>query len=106
MSGIDWLSLANKQYISRYTPATRFRKPSLPGTPLRAARRRAHERFDVIWRHGYLTRTEAYAWLAVQMGLPEGDCHMGALSQAECAKVEALAVAYLKARKAERKRPK
>jgi hypothetical protein len=106
MSDIDWLGLANKQYISRFAPNERYRKPSLPGTPLRAARHRAHERFDLIWRRGYLTRSEAYAWLAVQMEMPEGDCHMGMLSREECAKVEALAVAYLKARELERKAPK
>ena len=106
MSDIDWLGLSNKQYISRYSPNERYRKPSMPGTPLPDARARAHARFDLIWKRGYLTRTEAYAWLAVQMEMPEGDCHMGMLSRDECAKVEALSVAYLKARELERKAPK
>lgn len=95
MSDIDWLDLANKQYVTRYEPSERYRSPASPGTPLRAARRRAHARFDLIWKRGYLTRTEAYAWLAVQMGMPKGDCHMGMMTREECAKVEALAKDYV-----------
>lgn len=100
MSDIDWLDLANRQYAARYEPSKRYRNPSSAGTPLRAARSRAHKRFDLIWKRRYMTRTEAYAWLAVQMAMPQDDCHMGMLTREECAKVEVLAGAYLKSRRA------
>jgi hypothetical protein len=35
---------------------------------LALARQRAHAAFDRIWKEGYLTRSEAYAWLAGERG--------------------------------------
>lgn len=36
----------------------------------------AHACFDPIWREGYMTRHEAYSWLAEQMGLKRSECHI------------------------------
>lgn len=32
-------------------------------------RQLAHERFDRIWKHGVMSRSAAYRWLAEQMGI-------------------------------------
>lgn len=92
---IDWLGLSSKQYVANWGPQTRYRKGAGRNEELRKARHEAHKVFDQIWRKRLLTRTEAYYWLAVQMGWPRGDCHMGMMTAAECAKVIELSRAYL-----------
>ena len=44
---------------------------------LRRARMEAHAAFDPLWKKGNLSRTEAYAWLANQLGLAVSKCHIG-----------------------------
>lgn len=49
------------------------------------ARTRAHAAFDVIWKHGFMTRSEAYEWLARELGVDEA--HMKAMTAEECERV-------------------
>lgn len=95
---IDWLSLSNRQYVAGWGPQTRYRKGAGRDVELRNARHAAHRAFDKIWRCRHMTRTDAYHWLALQMGMPRGDCHMGMMTVEECQRVEALANEYLKER--------
>jgi hypothetical protein len=97
---IDWLGLANKHHAARQ-PGARRRRPSTPGSPLRAARDNGHRVFDVIWKRGYMSRAEAYRWLAREMGMPADDCHFGMMTAAECKRAEGLAQAFVEARYAE-----
>lgn len=46
----------------------------------RTLRRRLHEVFDVFWMQGYMTRTEAYAWLAEQLKITSAECHVSQLT--------------------------
>ena len=41
----------------------------LATTATRSARMKAHEWFDVIWKVGNLRRSEAYEWLAGELGI-------------------------------------
>lgn len=61
---------------TRY-PDCKGTRPAHPdGTPYgipgdaetKAARKRAHQAFDPLWQSGTYTRTEAYYWLAQQLG--------------------------------------
>lgn len=73
------------------------------------AREMAHKAFDPIWRRRYMTRSEAYLWLALQLGIPVDDCHMGMMTNAECQRVIEVSKAYLaqkEGRVLERKAPK
>jgi succinate dehydrogenase flavin-adding protein (antitoxin of CptAB toxin-antitoxin module) len=36
----------------------------------------AHIKFDRLWRHGFMTRKEAYLWLSYRLGIPEDECHI------------------------------
>ena len=58
------------------------------GTPAdvatRKARQTTHRWFDRIWRKGGVKRTEAYAWLRVEMGLRKADCHISMFSAEQC----------------------
>jgi len=47
----------------------------------------AHEAFDPIWREGFMSRHEAYTWLAQALNLTPNDCHMGMFDQEMCQKV-------------------
>lgn len=58
---------------------------TLADKPTRQARKEAHEAFDPLWQDGDMTRSEAYAWLASEMGL--GEVHIGEMSREECAQV-------------------
>ena len=36
----------------------------------------AHKHFDVLWKSGILTRSEAYEWLSRSLNIPKEECHM------------------------------
>jgi len=55
--------------------------------PTRDARKSAHRVFDVLWKHGRMTRTEAYAWLADQLGLSQEQTHIRLFDVPTCMKV-------------------
>lgn len=46
----------------------------------RALKRTAHEAFDPIWMSGVMTRTQAYKWLRLEIGLSTKNCHIGWMS--------------------------
>lgn len=59
------------------------------GTPapksVRVARRAAHKALDPLWRGGTEgQRSLAYRWLAVAMGVPGEDCHIGVFDAGQC----------------------
>lgn len=47
----------------------------------------AHIHFDRLWRHGFMTRKEAYNWLREEMNLPRHKCHMRKMSISQCKQV-------------------
>jgi hypothetical protein len=59
---------------------------------LAQARVRAHAAFDPKWQSGLMTRSEAYTWLALQLGVPRAECHMLRFDIETCNKVIALCV--------------
>jgi len=61
-----------------------------PGSDLSRARCQAHAAFDPKWQSGGMTRTEAYAWLATQLGITKEACHMLNFDAAMCERVVAV----------------
>ena len=61
------------------------------GTPanreLRALRIQAHRCFDVIHQNGYMTKRDAYVWLAALLQAPQSQAHIGFLSEYSCRRV-------------------
>lgn len=53
-------------------------------SPLTKARVMAHKKFDLLWKFGLMTRTEAYQWLASTMGLSSKDAHIKQFSITDC----------------------
>lgn len=54
---------------------------------LRRAKSQAHAAFDPIWKNNHLTRSEAYKRLAIQLGIPKKECHIGMFDIEMCMKV-------------------
>ena len=56
-----------------------------------AARIAAHSAFDPLWEQFGWTRSDAYEWLADQLGIAKPDCHMLYFDEETCLRVKALA---------------
>lgn len=54
---------------------------------LRAAKMLAHKAFDVIWKTGYMSRSEAYKWLGEKLDLPKKYVHIGYFGIDTCTRV-------------------
>ncbi len=63
------------------------RRPAEPGSPLARARVEAHGAFDTLWQNDFMTRSEAYQWLADELGIPKEDCHMLFFDETTCRRV-------------------
>jgi len=44
----------------------------------------AHDAFDRLWRHGLMSRTQAYAWMAAILGVEAHEAHIGSLDVDSC----------------------
>ena len=63
---------------------------TLANRELRSLRKKAHAAFDPKWkRRGRkgMTRSQAYAWLAKQLGLEPSECHIGLFGVEMCRRV-------------------
>lgn len=72
-------------------PFTRIALGRPAGPLTRAARNRAHNAFDLLWRRKMrveqcpqeVARNAAYDWLAGLLGYPRGECHIGWMTAPE-----------------------
>jgi len=71
-------------------PRGKRRLSAQPGSDLARARCQAHAAFDPKWKDGGMTRTEAYTWLAKELGIRQEACHMLNFNIEMCNKVVAL----------------
>lgn len=70
----------------------------LANKELRTAKIRAHAAFDVLWQMKQVAtqcskgkaRGAAYKWLAEQLGIDAGDCHIGMFDVEQCRRVVAI----------------
>lgn len=46
----------------------------------RELRKHGHMMFDVIWKHGHMSRTGAYRWLAGELGIPWREAHFSMMT--------------------------
>lgn len=91
----DWpwmyrcVSRACDSYVGLH-PLTHLPLGTLANRATREARKKAKAAFNPMWQRGGMTRTDAYTWLAKQLGLPAGKAHIGWFDVATCEKVVAL----------------
>lgn len=63
----------------------------LANAELRTWKRRAHDAFDPLWRNGYFTRKEAYAYMRDILHLTSEQAHIGKFDVGQCKRlIEAL----------------
>lgn len=79
-------------------PYTPFPLGSLATEETRNARKRCKAAFENLWRgpRAPMTRTEAYTWLARQLGIKVAECHWALFDVAMCERAKVLCVKYLK----------
>ena len=85
-------------------PGTKLPMGSLANRELRTLRRKAHYQFDQLYKTGFMSREDAYEWLAAVLGLPMGMAHIGQLGPYYCQQVIDESKKLLQAQKGKMKR--
>lgn len=85
-----YLCTGCRAYVGLH-PFTAIPLGTLATAAIRTARMRAKDAFNPLWQSGKVGRSEAYHWLARQMGIanPE-ECHIGWFDVEQCAAVVAV----------------
>ncbi|WP_298128442.1 zinc-finger-containing protein [Ferrovum sp.] len=92
-NGMYWLCRPCKAWVGTHKNSPRFApKGSLANAELRRARQEAHAAFDVIWTENLMSRAEAYAWLARELGVQVKRCHIGFFDVVQCVEAKRLSV--------------
>jgi hypothetical protein len=68
-------------------PFTNIPLGTLATHAMRDARKKAKAAFQPLWESGGMKRTEAYAWLAAQLGIAVASCHIGWFDVEQCNRV-------------------
>ncbi len=68
----------------RVHPGTKIPMGTMADHKLRALRNTAHKHFDKLHNSGYMTRQEAYMWLANVINAPLSQAHIGYLGEYYC----------------------
>jgi hypothetical protein len=68
----------------------------LADNELRRWKKEAHVNFDRLWKHGNMTRGEAYVWLSRQMDIPVSETHIGMFDVAQCKQVVSIMLNYVR----------
>ena len=71
----------------RAHPGTKIPMGELADPELRTLRRTAHQYFDQLHESGYMTKKDAYRWLAATIDAPMQKAHIGWLGDYYCRKV-------------------
>ncbi|ELY5939596.1 hypothetical protein SNN83_002694 [Cronobacter malonaticus] len=77
-------------------PFTAIPLGSLADKKTRDARKQCKPSFEALWRNGGMTRSEAYGWLARQLGIPVSECHFGWFDTEMCQRAKQICVSYQK----------
>lgn len=81
--GFYWQCTVCDGYVGCHKPG--IQPLGLPGDQLtRIARMKAHQEFDKLWlRKGGMKRNDAYAWLALALGISRSECHISRMNAAK-----------------------
>ena len=71
----------------RVQPGTRIPMGTMANGELRRLRTEAHWHFDQLYKRGYMTKDDAYRWLASILCVPLNQAHIGMLGEYYCKKV-------------------
>lgn len=86
-----WAYKCNSKPCNSYVglhPFTNIPLGTLADAPTREARKKAKAAFNPLWQSKRMSRKDAYAWLAKQLGIVNaGECHIGWFDVATCERV-------------------
>ena len=71
----------------RVHAGTKIPVGSLANHELRTFRRTAHQYFDQLYQSGYMSKQDAYQWLADLISAPLSEAHIGHLGEYYCKQV-------------------
>ena len=71
----------------RVQPGTKIPMGTMANGELRRLRTEAHWHFDQLYKRGYMTKDDAYRWLAAILCVPLNQAHIGMLGEYYCKKV-------------------
>ena len=77
-------------------PGTNIPLGTMADEATRHSRKVAKPIFEKVWKDGYMSRTDAYRWLAEQMGIPTSKCHFGMFSSSRCHQARKICTSYLR----------
>lgn len=87
-----WAYRCSKKECGAYVgmhPKTNIPLGTLADQRTRDARKEAKDWFNPIWQDGLMTRTQAYHWLAEQLGITKvEECHIGWFDEDMCERVK------------------
>lgn len=69
-------------------PHTETALGRLADAELRLEKRKTHAVFDVLWKSGNMSRSQAYKWLCEKLGIGSQECHIGMFSVAMCKRAQ------------------
>lgn len=79
-----------RAYVGMH-PFTGIPLGTLADAATREARKKAKAAFNPLWGSGGMSRSEAYAWMAKQLGIERTEeCHIGWFDVAQCNRVVAI----------------
>jgi hypothetical protein len=85
-----WICVPCDAYVGTHKNSPKH-KPlgRLANANLRYWKMMAHAAFDTLWQHGdgNMTRNDAYAWLALRLGIDIKACHIGMFDIDTCRSV-------------------
>lgn len=96
-----WMCEPCEAWVGCHPPDKKSKRPNdipmgrLANADLRNLKVMAHAYFDPLWKSKEMTRTQAYAWLAKEVGMSAANMHIGMLDEVGCRAV----IAVLKRRK-------
>ena len=67
-------------------PGTKNPMGTVANRRLRKLRNLSHSYFDKIWKNKYLSRSQAYKWLAAELNIPPKQYHIGMFDEQTCLK--------------------
>jgi len=76
-------------------PGTNIPLGQMADRKTRQLRKSAHNEFDKLWRTELMSRTKAYSWLALQLNIEVGNCHLSWLSKEQLKQVALICSKYL-----------
>lgn len=69
---------------------------TLANANLRAARARARDAFNLIWRLGGKSKKGAYMWLAAKLGIEPKVCHFDLFTDEQCERTAQLSADWMR----------